>query len=160
MGVTFWKQGVWVLLFFSLALNIGFVFTAASWKIRPGFNPPPHGSGPVLEILDRMDLVEGVKEKVAKFLKKMDADHRDFVRLLFKEEEKVLTLIGRPGNLDMEMVAPLIETHSRIFKKSAMNKAGYIIEIRKLLGREKSLYLISEMKKDFRKRMHKDKPQG
>lgn len=160
MGLTFWKKGVWVLLFFSLALNMGFVFTAVRWKIRPGFHPPPPGSGPVLEILDRMDLPEGIRGKVAKSLRQMDADHRDFVRLLFKEEENVLTLIGRPGKLDMKMVAPLIETHSQIFKKSAMNKAEYIIEIRNLLGSEKSLYLISEMKKDFKKRMHKDKPQG
>jgi len=112
-----------------------------------------------LEILDRMDLAEGVREKVAESLKQMDADHLEFVRRLFKEEEKLLMLIAQPGDIDMDMLSPLIESYSQLSKKSALNKAGYIIEIRNLLGSEKSLYLISEMKKDFRKRMPWDRPQ-
>lgn len=162
MGLTFWKKGVWVLLFFSLALNIGFVFTATTRKMPPGFPPPPMLGGPggaALRILDRMDLAEGVREKVAESLKQMDAEHLEFVRRLFKEEEKLLMLMARPGDIDMDMISPLIESYSQLSKKSALNKAGYIIEIRNLLGSEKSLYLISEMKKHFRKRMPGDKPQ-
>lgn len=111
-----------------------------------------------MEILDRMDLAEGVKQKVAESLKQMDAGHRKFVRQLFMEEEKVLMLMARPGKIDMGMVSPLIDSLSQIVKKSALNKAGCIIEIRKLIGSEKSLYLISEMKKGFRKRKPKDRP--
>nr|NJM03433.1 hypothetical protein [Desulfobacula sp.] len=50
-----------------------------------------------MEILNRMDLAEGVREKVAESLKQMDADHREFVRLLFKEEEKLLMLMAGRG---------------------------------------------------------------
>ncbi len=141
------------MLFFSLAFNIGFFFTAANRKMRPG-------PGPILKILDGMDLPEELRGKVTDTIKQLDTDHWKFRKLLSKEERKILDLMGRPGNLDMDMVAPLIESYSQISKKSALNKAGYIIEIRKLLGSEKSLYLISEMKKNFEKRMCKDKPQG
>lgn len=112
-----------------------------------------------MESLDRMDLAEGVKKKVTESLKQMRTDHRKFVKLLFKEEEKVLMLISRPGNIDLDMVSPVIESYTQISKKSALNKAGYIIEVRNLLGSEKMLYLISEIKKDFRKRKPKGRPQ-
>lgn len=154
------------MLFFSLALNIGFVGIAMDRKMRPQFPPPP-GRGapggpiiPVLEILDRMNLPEGVNQKVAGSLRQMDVDHWGFVRRLFKEEEQLLKLMDRPGKINMEMISPLIESYSQISKQSALNKAGYIIEIRNLLGNEKSLYLISELKKNFRKRMPKDRPRG
>ena len=179
MGLTIWKKGIWVLLFFSLALNVGFIFTAVSWKFWPGPPPPPYGPGmggpgpgmrgpgpggpgpgPILEIINRMDLSEAVRKEVTDIIIKLDADHRRFVRQLFEEEEKILMLMGRPGEVDMDMVAPLIESYTQISKKSALNKAGYVIEMRKLLGNEKIAYLISEMKKNFRKRMHEDKSQG
>jgi hypothetical protein len=178
MDVTLWKKGVWVLLFFSLALNIGFVGIPLHRKMGPLFPPPgglggpggpgrpggPGGPGgpirPVLEILDRMTLPEGVKENVADSLRQMDVDHWKFVSRLRKEEEQLIKLMGRPGKIDMEMISPLIESYSQISKQSALKKAGHIIKIRNMLGNEKSLYLISELKKNFRKRMPKDRPQG
>lgn len=160
MGIISLKKGVWLLLFFSLALNIGFVFTATTRKMRPESHPLPGPERPALKVLDRMDLAEGVRQKATDSLKQMEADHRKFVKLLFKEEEKLTMLIARPGSIDMGMVSPLIESFSQISKKSALNKAEYIIKIRNLLGSKKSLYLISEIKKDFKKRKPKDRHQN
>ena len=121
--------------------------------------PPGPGPRPIFEILDRMDLSGEVREKITDIVLKLDTDHRDFVRRLFDEGEKILMLMGQPGEVDISMVAPLIESYTQISKESALNKAEYIIEVRKLLGSKKMLYLISEMKKTFRKRMSEDKPQ-
>jgi len=157
MGLTILKKWVWVLLFFSLALNIGFIYGAANRKSQPpGFHRPP-GPGPVVKILDRIDLPDEAREKVTESFTQLHADHRKYVRLLFAQERKILDLIGKPGKLDMEMIAPLIETCSQLTKKSAMQKARYILEIRALLGPENSLFLISEIKKDFSKRRPKGK---
>lgn len=160
MGMNILKKGVWVLLFFSLALNIGFVVLAAGPGFLTGFRlppPPPPGPEPVLRILDTMDLDQEVKSKVVSVIKAMDEEHRNYFRQLLAQEEKLLALIGQPGELEMETLAPLIEKYSLIRQQSAVNKARHVVEIRRLLGREKSLYLISEIKKDFRKWMAREK---
>lgn len=152
-----WKKGIWVVLFFSLALNVGFAFMAIRWKFMPRFTPPPaqgrpgppDRQPPFFAILDRMDLTGSVREKVKENLMQMAKDHHEFIGQLFEGEKKILSLIGRPGDLTMETVSPLIESYSRVRQQSALNKARHIIEIRKLLGREKSVYLISELKKEF-----------
>ncbi len=113
-----------------------------------------------MEILAKMDLAEGVKQKVAQSFEQMAADHREFIRQGFIEEGKVLMLMARPGDIDMNMVSPLIEAYSQLSKKSALNKAEHIIKIRKLIGSKKTLFLISEMDREFKKRMPKDRPQG
>ncbi len=174
MGMTTFKKGLWVVVLFSLALNVGFVFMTIRWKFMPRFTPPrpplvqggsgtisPGGQPQFLDILDRIDLTEDIREEVKENLIQMVKDHRKFLVQLSQREKRILTLIGRPGDLTMETVSPLIESYSRARKENELKTARHIIEIRKLLGRERSVYLISELKKEFDqfdKRLPEDKP--
>ena len=152
MGLRFLKKWIWLLVFFSLALNIGFIYSAADQRIRlPGFLSPPAGQGTLSKILDKMDLPKGVRENVTESFEKLRASHLEFAGLLLKKEKEILDLMGRPGKVDMGMISPLIASYSQISKESALDKARYMIEIRALLGPEDCFFSYFRTKERFQK---------
>ncbi len=52
MGITILKKSKWILLAFSIALNIGFIVTVASQKAKQNFDFPGKRRGPVMAVLD------------------------------------------------------------------------------------------------------------
>ena len=155
MGVTFIKKWVWVVLAFSVALNIGVIATVIA--IRP---PKPNMAArlpspvfPGIQVLEQMDLSDTLKKKVADSLQNMNNRHFDFMELVMNEEEKMIDVISQPGPLDKVAFEKQKQILSRMLGQTVSDRVEHLIEIRQLIGPEKTRYFFKEIGKRFKKRM-------
>ena len=155
MGVIVKKWGLWVLLAFSLALNIGFLVAVTGYPDglkRKG----PNGRAPfrlVMRTLDEMDVSDIERQDVAAAMKRMVARHIEIREQVMVEEDKMLALIGRPTPLAASELEAQALKISELIKGSILDKPRHIIEIRNMIGPERTSELISRIRKKIKKRL-------
>ncbi len=154
MGINFLKKGVWIVLAFSVALNIGVIATVIAFK-PPNHIPMQRLPGPEntgIQVLAGMDLSDDVKDKMAAALQHMNKRHFDFMQQVMKEEDKLIEVISQPGPLDKIAFERQKEVLSRMLGQTVSDKIEHLIEIRDLIGPEKTRYYFSEVRKRFQER--------
>ncbi len=159
MDITLLKKGLWFLLAFSLALNIGFVITVSTQK-GPGpmdfarKAPPPW---PGISVLEQMDLPPDVRSKVIEAIHRLVDAHGKMITQIWLEEDKLLGLIGRPGPLDKNSLEKNSREIIQILDRNIRDKAEHIIEIRNLIGPEKSEQFFSKVREQFKQGMMRER---
>ncbi len=161
MGIAPLKKGLWFLLAFSVALNIGFIITVTTHK-----SPGPMGFPkkaplppflPGIPALEQMGLPHDVRTKATEAIHRLVDAHGQMMSQIWLKEDKLLELIGRPGPLDKNS----LETNSReivqILDRNIRDKAEYFIEIRNLIGPEKSEYFFSKVREQFKQGMMRER---
>lgn len=148
------SKGLGILLAFSIGLNIGVIFTVITHMIRPP-DPSQPEQGLETALLIEMTLPDDVREQVSQTLRQMMDDHHAVSRQLHGAEDKIMAVIARPGDLDMDAFNAQVDALHQILEQVRNNRTDHIIAIRNLIGGEKTVALLSKIRLH---KLHRKKP--
>ncbi|MCG8633968.1 MAG: hypothetical protein MI863_09080 [Desulfobacterales bacterium] len=125
-----------VLLFFSLALNLGVMVTASGLWVKQKVYPKAARGRIVQQVLSEMDLPESVRQSVASEFKQMRAIHRSHMKQLKRQREAALEMFCRPGPVDKAQVEVMLRVYQDNMAEYTKSMLPLLIEVQKQLGEE------------------------
>lgn len=139
-----------ILIFFSVALNLGFLAMALYHNVDRVLPKPERRWQELMTIVEGLDLSSGktaeVIELMAGFRKEMEALDRDNRGARIR----IMDMAARPGPLDREQLHRLIQASGRYSLRKKEMFEAHIIRMRRVLGDEKGAEFFSRLRDHIR----------
>ena len=126
-----------LLVFFSVALNIGFVIMAVVMVLNHPKSHHGRTSREVLRIVERLDLAATQKESVIKEITGFKSQMGDHDRDLKKARLDIIRLLAKDGPLDSERLHQLFTVAMDRERQKSDAFETHVVTLRRQLGDEK-----------------------
>lgn len=138
------SKGVWVILFFSLALNFGFLISMGMPFQKKRIPPIFRQRQISMEILNTMDLSAGVKDSVADSLDQLTRNHRALIGQMKRQRTAFFKMMMEPGEIERQDRDRFLVPQGEVVDKYIADTMDKFIDIRNTLGEENSAYFFRE----------------
>ena len=152
MKCTGYKKYVWIVLIFSLAVNIGFLMVVAEKKLSRFYYAAGPRLNAVSEIIDELSLKNDTRERVESLFDQLKDIHRQRAAKMLDQNKQVLQILAKPGPLDEERLYREIKVYGQIRLESGQLAFAHILKIREELESENTALLFSELLKELNHR--------